>query len=171
MSKAVANYAVFPLFQRSTLRGDCCGRADLRGGVAGGLLLLPSLLLPRQEETAPRHCPQSRPLRCVPQITWQAVLVIRKDKSSFGHRSDPRNQCCGSVSFFGGSGSADPCLWLIDPDLDYDIFYINFQREKVIKSYKTLVIKVFSFMIEGSGSWSRRPKNIRIRIRIRNTTY
>ncbi len=25
-------------------------------------------------------------------------------------------QCCGSVPFWYGSGSADPCLWLMDPD-------------------------------------------------------
>ena len=27
-------------------------------------------------------------------------------------------QCCGSMTFWGGSGSgsADPCLWLLDPD-------------------------------------------------------
>ncbi len=27
-------------------------------------------------------------------------------------------QCCGSMTFWGGSGSADPCLWLMDPDPD-----------------------------------------------------
>ncbi len=25
-------------------------------------------------------------------------------------------QCGGSMTFWGGSGSADPCLWLMDPD-------------------------------------------------------
>ncbi len=31
-------------------------------------------------------------------------------------------QCCGSMIFWGGSGSgsADPCLWLMDPDPDSD---------------------------------------------------
>ncbi len=31
-------------------------------------------------------------------------------------------QCCGSMTFWGGSGSgsADPCLWLMDPDSDPD---------------------------------------------------
>ena len=28
----------------------------------------------------------------------------------------PFKQCCGSMTFWGGSGSADPCLWLMDPD-------------------------------------------------------
>ncbi len=34
--------------------------------------------------------------------------------------SYPFQQCCGSMTFWGGfgSGSADPCLWLMDPDPD-----------------------------------------------------
>ncbi len=31
-----------------------------------------------------------------------------------------RDQCYGSMTFWCGSGSADPCLWLIDPDPDSD---------------------------------------------------
>jgi hypothetical protein len=31
-------------------------------------------------------------------------------------------QCCGSMTFWCGSGSADPCLWLMDPDADPDHF-------------------------------------------------
>jgi hypothetical protein len=27
-------------------------------------------------------------------------------------------QCSGSMKFWGGSGSGDPCLWLVDPDPD-----------------------------------------------------
>jgi hypothetical protein len=48
-------------------------------------------------------------------------------------------QCSGSMTFWCGSGSADPCLWLIDPDLDSDpdpaIFVINLQdaNKKLIK--------------------------------------
>ncbi len=29
-------------------------------------------------------------------------------------------QCCGSMTIWCGSGSADPCLWLMDPDADPD---------------------------------------------------
>ena len=36
-----------------------------------------------------------------PLLFWKIVLL---------------NQCCGSMTFWGGSGSADPCLWLMDPD-------------------------------------------------------
>ncbi len=39
------------------------------------------------------------------------------------------HQCCGSMTFWGGSGSADPCLGLMDPDSDPDpaIFVIDLQ--------------------------------------------
>ncbi len=38
-------------------------------------------------------------------------------------------QCCGSMAFWGGSGSesADPCRWLMDPDPDPAIFVIDLQ--------------------------------------------
>ncbi len=47
----------------------------------------------------------------------------------------PPDQCCGSVTFWCGSGgSADPCLWLMDPDSDPDpdpsIFIIDLQDAK-----------------------------------------
>jgi hypothetical protein len=34
-------------------------------------------------------------------------------------------QCCGSITFWRGFGSADPCLWLMDPDPA--IFFIDLQ--------------------------------------------
>ena len=44
----------------------------------------------------------------------------------------PKNQFSGSMKFWGGSGSADPCLWLVDPapdsDLDPSIFVIYLQH-------------------------------------------
>ena len=38
-------------------------------------------------------------------------------------------QCCGSMTFWYGSGSADPCLWLMDPESDPNpaIFIIDLQ--------------------------------------------
>ncbi len=38
-------------------------------------------------------------------------------------------QCCGSMPFWGGSGSgsSDPCLWLMDPDPDPAMFVIDLQ--------------------------------------------
>ncbi len=51
-------------------------------------------------------------------------------------------QCSGSMTFWWGSGSADPCLWLMDPDSDPDpaIFVIDLQN-----AYKKLFLKfIFS---------------------------
>ena len=35
-------------------------------------------------------------------------------------------QCSGSTTFLRGSGSADPCLWLMDPDPDHGSGSCNF---------------------------------------------
>ncbi len=103
------------------------------------------------------------------------------------------NQCCGSMTFWYGSGSADPYLWLMDPDPDPAIlvdlqninkkliltkvfclllFYIIFQRKKSKKEVKKQLHSRFFVLFvldeRRSGSGSRRPQNIRIR-RIRNT--
>jgi hypothetical protein len=37
------------------------------------------------------------------------------------------SQCCGSMTVWGGSGSADPCLWLVNSDPDPAIFVIDLQ--------------------------------------------
>jgi hypothetical protein len=43
--------------------------------------------------------------------------------------SVPRfEQCCGSMIFWCGSGSADPCLRLMDPDPDLPLFVIDLQE-------------------------------------------
>ncbi len=44
-------------------------------------------------------------------------------------------QCCGSMTFWCRSGSADPCLWLMNPDPDPAIFIIDLQdaNKKVFK--------------------------------------
>ncbi len=34
-------------------------------------------------------------------------------------------QCCGSMTYWCGSGSADPCLWPMDPDPDPAILVID----------------------------------------------
>ncbi len=43
-------------------------------------------------------------------------------------RTKVRNQRCGSVTFWCGSGSADPCLRLMDPDPP--IFVIDLQEAR-----------------------------------------
>ncbi len=54
------------------------------------------------------------------QGRWQVGLGQRINHSIL--------QCCGSMTFWCGSGSMDPCLWLMDPDADPDpaIFIIDF---------------------------------------------
>ncbi len=96
-------------------------------------------------------------------------------------------QFCGSMTFLCGSGSADPCFWLMDPDSDPAIFIIDlqdtnkkliykkkffcillfkgtftsfFKDKKSKRSHKTVEIKVFLTLF---AKWSRRPKNMRMR--------
>jgi hypothetical protein len=58
-------------------------------------------------------------------------------------------QCSGSMTFWCGSGYADPCLWLIDPDADPDpaIFVIDLQSslKKKISAYYFLKIHLYHF--------------------------
>ncbi len=50
-------------------------------------------------------------------------------------------QCCGSMAFCCGSGSAVPCLWLMDPDPF--IFVINLQDA----NKKQIFLKVFCLLL------------------------
>ncbi len=110
------------------------------------------------------------------------------------------NQCCGSVTFWYGSGTTDPCLWLIDLDPDPDpapftdlqdankkqfLMFLEGTFTSFLKIKKKVIQKsqksrnqsfsyYFCLLTEGSGSGSRRPKNIQIlrtRIQICNTAY
>ncbi len=125
---------------------------------------------------------------------------IQKMKISLNSISTTFNQCPGSMSFWSGSGSgsADPCLWLMNSDPDPAFFVIDLQDAKgnnfclnIFPAYYCLKVHLhilksqkesqnsrnqgfsyyFCMVTEGSGSG--RPKNmwirIRIRIRIRNT--
>ncbi len=114
------------------------------------------------------------------------------------------NQCSGSMTFWGGSGSgsSDPCFWLMDPDpgsgscyfrhwptrcqqiifnkklfclLLFEGTFTSFFKDKKSKRVTNRrnqgCSKFFCMTIEGSGSGSRRPKNMWIRwFLIRNTT-
>ncbi len=61
----------------------------------------------------------------------------------------PRKQCCGSMTFWCGFGSGDPCLWRMDPDPDADpdpsIFIIDLQdaNQKIIFLTKFFCILLF----------------------------
>ncbi len=58
------------------------------------------------------------------------------DKNKTGHNIHSFFQCCGSRTFWGGSGSADPCLWLMDPDPA--IFVIDLQDGCKNKFFNTI---------------------------------
>ncbi len=103
------------------------------------------------------------------QVPGSAACQSASHSSSVPVR-EIENQCCGSITFWCGSGSADPCLWLMDPpDPDTFIFIIDlkdvkknnfflkfscillsegtftsfFKDTKSKRSHKTVEIKVF----------------------------
>ncbi len=43
------------------------------------------------------------------------AVTSGKGNTYFKAKRHAQKQCCGSMTFWGGSGSADPCLWLMDP--------------------------------------------------------
>jgi hypothetical protein len=124
----------------------------------------------------------------VPIIWYLQIHTSWKDLTYY-------DQCCGSMTFWrgSGSGSADPCLWLMDPDPDPAIFVIvlqdaskktnflhNFSAYYFLKTHLHHFSKInsqkesqnsrnqgvsyyFCMMIEGSGSVSGRPENMWIR--------
>ncbi len=58
-------------------------------------------------------------------------------------------QCSGSMTFWCGSGSGDPCLWLMDPDLDpdLDLFVIDLQdANKKLPIKKNLLITFWRYI-------------------------
>ncbi len=85
-------------------------------------------------------------LVCITERTIRVNCLIGKVnyerskavQNNYSHASGPHYydacwQCCVSMTFWrgSGSGSADPCLWLMDPDTDSDpdptIFVIDLQ--------------------------------------------
>ncbi len=51
--------------------------------------------------------------------SWIRILLSSSKKSKRNLNSYCFMQCCGSLTFWGGSGSSDPCLWRMDPDPDH----------------------------------------------------
>jgi hypothetical protein len=54
------------------------------------------------------------------------------------------NQCCGSVTFWYRSGSADPCLWPMDPDpaMDPAIFVLDLQDANIKLFFSSLFLLI-----------------------------
>ncbi len=65
------------------------------------------------------------------QMQWGKNLILSKEINA--------NQCWGSVTFWCGSGSPDPYLWLMDPDPDSTSnptpFFVEFQDGKFFCIY------------------------------------
>ncbi len=77
------------------------------------------------------------------------------------------DQCCGSMTFCGGSGSgsgsAVPCLWLVDPDPT--IFVIDLPKIpiKLIKKKVFLLITVWRYIIFKDNKSKRSHKAVGIK--------
>ncbi len=78
-------------------------------------------------------------------------------------------QSCGSVTFWYGSGSADPCLWLMDPDPDPTIFVPDLQdaNTKVKTNAKFFRLLFFegtfisfsNLIVKSLRSWRNKSKS------------
>ncbi len=51
-------------------------------------------------------------------ITVEGVFQNITHLNGFSKKTEHMEQCSGSITFWSGSGSADPCLWLMVPDPD-----------------------------------------------------
>ncbi len=77
----------------------------------------------------------------------QVHIFSRFDWAIFG--ASWFNQCCGSMKFWYGSGSADPYLWIMDPDSDPDadpdpaIFVTGSDLQDVSKKLPFFVLITF----------------------------
>ncbi len=116
----------------------------------------------RDPEPVPLHSPRHR--------TSPSAPGTRPAK----HGIASWEQCCGSMTFWcgsgSGSGSADPCLWLMDPDPSIFIIALQDANKKLISCI--LLFEGTFTSSNGSRFGSRRPKNMWIRwIRIRNTAW
>ncbi len=111
-------------------------------------------------------------------LSWNFDLLQLRERPCSGDVAVLIGECCRSVTFWFGSGSADPCLWQMDPAPDPAIFvidlqdankklffllftfwrycYIIFQRQKIAKKSQYSRNQGFSYccclMKEGSGS-------------------
>jgi hypothetical protein len=54
-------------------------------------------------------------------LGWSPVCPFRISKEP-NQTLYSRDQCSGSMTFWCGSKSADPCLWLMDPDISFSAY-------------------------------------------------
>ncbi len=67
-----------------------------------------------------------------PDLVRKIKLLKQKSWTSFQRRT--KKQCCGAITFWCGSGSADPCLWVMDPDPAICIMDLQDANKKLIFS-------------------------------------
>ncbi len=95
--------------------------------------------------------------RAPPRLSPPAAGSLRSWNSPPPRSCHQQQQCCGSMTFWCGSGSADPCLWLMDPDPA--IFVIHLQdvnKKQIFKKFFGL------FLFEGTfTSFSKDKKSKR----------
>ncbi len=91
------------------------------------------------------------------QHCYASGMIYTRSGSDQSCRFHLSNQCCGSMTFWcgSGSGSADPCQWLMDSDPDPDpaIFVIDLQDAnkklsflKKISTYYFLKVHLHHFL-------------------------
>ncbi len=80
-------------------------------------------------------------------------------------------QCCGYMTFWcgsrSGSGSADPCLWLIDPDPAIFVVDLQDANKKVIFLLKVFLLIIFGryiYIIFKEKKWKRSHKAVGIKV-------
>jgi hypothetical protein len=81
------------------------------------------------------------------RLRMDQVDVKRRDEEEKKLRQQDKKvcilQCSGSMTFWCGSGSADPCLRLMDPSFPFEGTFTSFFKNKSKRSHKTVEIKVF----------------------------
>ncbi len=92
-----------------------------------------NLNLSRNTETVRTHC----------NFTFRGIEPKLKTYKTSWQAGNPNYQCSGSMTFWCGSGSgtADPCLWLMDPDPA--IFVIDLQDANIKQIYKKIAAYYF----------------------------
>ncbi len=102
-------------YERLTVTGKAVINAEVHCSFRGWYLLIISL----------------KPLFSVKNLNSYSYMTLFVDTEHIFICTYSTSQCCGSMTFWGRSGSADPCLWLMDPDPDSDpdpsIFVIDLQ--------------------------------------------
>ncbi len=94
-------------------------------------------LRPPPAPAGPWACSAGPRRICSPWRAWSAWWACHAGRQGWAPPPGPpatrvhiKNQCCGSMKFWYGSGSADPYLWLMNPDADPDpAIFVSYLQE------------------------------------------